>query len=193
MSEIIPAILPKSTEELQRKLTLIPEQIPLIHIDVVDSSVYFDPTIDFEVHFMIPDPDTVVDEWVQAGAKRVITHKLTDKIKSLRPGVKVGLGIELNTNLSEASKLFSEVDFVQLMAIKEIGEQGHTFEPEIFGRIKWITDNFPGLLIAVDGGVNLGNADDLLASGVDRLVVGSAIFSTQNPLDEFIKFLEVAK
>jgi ribulose-phosphate 3-epimerase len=193
VSEIIPAILPKSTSDLQDKLAHIPPEIPLVHIDVVDDRVFTDPSIDFEVHFMITDPDSVVDEWVNAGAKRVITHKLTDKLRALRPGIKVGLGVELNVPLESIYPLLAEVDFVQLMSIREIGEQGHPFEAEIFDRIRELEEKFPELIISVDGGVNLENADDLLAVGVDRLVVGSAIFDKENPLDEFIKFLEVLK
>jgi len=191
MSEIIPAILPHSTEELKKELSRIPEEVPLVHIDVVDENIFFDPAEDFEVHLMIPDPDNSVDKWVKAGAKRLIVHKLTDKIKALRPKVKIGLAVELDQPLEEIFPLVHEADYVHLMSIEEIGAQGHAFEPKIFDKIKQLNDKFPELVISVDGGVNLENADDLLAMGVDRLVVGSAIFNAKDPLEAYINFLKV--
>src|SRR3989344_4720850 len=146
MSEIIPAILPRSTEELKQKLDHIPEEIPLIHIDVVDNKIFFDPVQDFEVHLMVPDPDERVDEWVNAGAKRVITHKLSEKILKLRPGVEIGLGVDLSMSLEDVFPHISNTDFIQLMSIREIGEQGHPFEIEIFDRIKLLKEKFPEVL-----------------------------------------------
>lgn len=191
MSEIIPAILPHSTDELKRELSRIPEEVPMIHVDVVDENIFFDPPGNFEVHLMVSDPDKIVDGWAKAGAKRIIVHKLTDKIKSLRPKVKIGLAVELEQPLEEIFPLVPEADYVHLMSIEEIGAQGHEFEPKIFDKIKELSDRFPELVISVDGGVNLDNADDLLAMGVDRLVVGSAIFNAKDPLEAYINFLKV--
>jgi ribulose-phosphate 3-epimerase len=38
------------------------------------------------------------------------------------------------------------------------------------------------VLIEVDGGVNLENAPRLVAAGADILVVGNAVFASENPL-----------
>lgn len=190
MIEIIPAVLPKSSDDLDRKLSLVPRSFKFIQIDITEPGIQRDPVMDFELHLMIEDPDEVVDLWLSYGAKRITTHKLTEKMLTLRGEVEIGLGVELGVPLEEIYPLVSQVDFVQLMSIEEIGEQGNKFSPKIFDRIKELKQNFPEIIISIDGGVNLDNADDLILAGAERLVVGSAIFGSENPeeaMDNFLK------
>jgi len=191
MTEIIPAILPTTTEELEEKLDTVPRAFQFIQIDIIDEEIYADPVIDFEVHFMTETPEKVVDKWVEAGAKRVIVHNLSEKILSLRPEVEIGLGVEMNIEIEDIYKLVPEVDFVQLMSIEEIGVQGNEFSPKIFDRIKELRKEFPEVIISIDGGVNLENADDLIHLGVDRLVIGSSIFNTDDPEESYKDFLKL--
>lgn len=173
MSEIIPAILPRSAEELADKLALIPTEVSLVHIDIVDEKIFADLQANHEVHFMIPDPDAAVDKWVEAGAKRIIVHTLTEKLRSLRPRIEMGLAVEFDIPLANIYALLPEVDFVQLMSIAKIGEQGHPLEPGTFDRIKELKEKFPHMVVSVDGGINTTNYQKLIDTGVERLVVGS--------------------
>jgi ribulose-phosphate 3-epimerase len=43
------------------------------------------------------------------------------------------------------------------------------------------------VLIEVDGGVNLENAHRLITAGADVLVVGNAIFASENPIQTISK------
>jgi pentose-5-phosphate-3-epimerase len=47
---------------------------------------------------------------------------------------------------------------------------------------------YPELLVSVDGGVSLETAEQLVAAGVDRLVVGSGIFASDNFTEAIQKF-----
>jgi len=191
MTEIIPAILPTTTEELETKLNDLPKAFKFIQIDIIDEDIYSDPVIDFEVHFMTETPEKVVDKWVGALAKRIIVHNLSEKILSLRPEIEIGLGVEMDVDLEEIYPFITEIDFIQLMSIEEIGKQGNEFSVKIFDRIKELRENFPEVIISIDGGVNLDNADELIHLGVDRLVIGSSILGTDDPEESYKDFLKL--
>ncbi len=52
---------------------------------------------------------------------------------------------------------------------------------------------YPGLPISIDGGVSLETATDLIAAGADRLVVGSAIFGSENVIQAVEDFKNLLK
>lgn len=191
MTEIIPALLPTSTKDLEHQLSSLPRSFEFVQIDIIDPEILVDPALDFEVHFMIENPDQVVDKWLSYGAKRIIVHQLTEKVLTLRPEVELGLGVELGVELEEIYPLVSQVDFIQLMSIKEIGKQGNKFSQKIFDRIKELKKNFPEVIVSIDGGVSLETADDLILAGAERLVVGSAILGSVNPEEAFENFLKL--
>jgi ribulose-phosphate 3-epimerase len=172
MSEIIPAILAKSVKELQEKVSSIPEEIKIVHIDVLEDDVWININRDFEVHLMVQEPEKIIDRWIERGAKRVIVHSFGDRAFNI-DDVEMGLAVELHVPLEEVFPLVPRVDFLQLMSIKEIGEQGHLFEPVIFDRIKKVKERFPEVLISVDGGIKIANYNALEDAGVARVVVGS--------------------
>jgi ribulose-phosphate 3-epimerase len=100
MIEIIPAILPKSFEDLKQKMGLVAGIVPFVQIDVVDGifvpnktwpyTTQPDPDfaeilteekefpfweeIDFEVDMMVANPVESARAWITAGAKRLIVH-----------------------------------------------------------------------------------------------------------------------
>ncbi|MEX0919501.1 MAG: hypothetical protein WDZ64_01990 [Parcubacteria group bacterium] len=191
MVEVIPAVLPTSSEDLEKKLSLIPRRFHFIQVDITDPHIFVDPLIDFEVHLMVDKSDEVLEEWLKSGAKRIITHKPSQKLLSLKPEVEIGLGVELQTPLEEILPLVNQVDFVQLMSIEEIGRQGNEFSPKIFDRIKELKKAFPEVVISIDGGVSLDNALELIHLGAERLVVGSAIFGQNDPEEAYEKFLQL--
>ena len=47
--------------------------------------------------------------------------------------------------------------------------------------------------IQIDGGVGMGNLREVLATGVDIVVAGSAVFGAENPAEAAKSFLEVFK
>ena len=68
------------------------------------------------------------------------------------------------------------------MGIDEVGMQGQKFDKKVFENIKFLKAELPGLVLSVDGGVNLEDAEALLDLGADRLVVGSAIWKSSDPI-----------
>ena len=210
--EVIPAILPKSFEELEEKVAIVEEYVSTLHLDICDgtltkeeswnitegeeSELPFRSEVEYQVHLMMKDPLSVVDDWARLGARDVVVHAEADllnisDLKSLGYGLNFGLAVNLDTKIESVIDLIPEFDFVHLMSIREIGKQGEVFQEETFAKIEELRAEFPEVLISVDGGVKLSNAKKLLNKGVDILVVGSAIIKASDPKREVEKFLKL--
>ena len=74
------------------------------------------------------------------------------------------------------------------MGIEKIGIQGEEFSAKAIEYVKNLRERFGDLEIAVDGGVNLENARQLIDVGATRLVIGSAIFNTTDIIDSIEEF-----
>ncbi|MEK7194088.1 MAG: hypothetical protein AAB660_00170 [Patescibacteria group bacterium] len=173
MSEIIPAILPENAQDLVEKLSQIPLEVSIVHLDVLETDVWIPMNKDFETHLMVEYPEELIERWIDRGARRVIVHKIPSKLLEWRSKVEIGLGVEMNVSLEDAFKNIPNFDFVHIMSIAEIGEQGHPLDEHVFDRIREVRNKFPNVTISVDGGINEKNYQILREMGVKRLVVGS--------------------
>lgn len=174
MSEIVPAILPGSIEDLKDKLAALPVEVTFFHFDVLEGDIWSGRVSrDFEAHLMVREPEKIFDRWIDRGAKRIIVHKPEEGILRLQGKIEIGLGVELGVALEDIFPFIPRIDFVHLMSIDALGTQGDDFEPIIFDRIKRVKEKFPQVTISVDGGINITNYQALQSSGAERLVVGS--------------------
>lgn len=214
--EIIPAIIPKDFYDLQEKMSRVVGLVPLVQIDVLDGK--FTPEaswpykntpdpnftlivkeqqafphwerLDFEVDLMVESPKSLLDDWVTAGAKRLIIHveskgDLVSLAQEFSPRTiakdlpfytELGVAININTPLETLNPLLAHTDFVQFMGIAKIGFQGEPFDERVIPKIKEFKAAHPETLISVDGGVSLDSGKDLIDAGATRFVAGSAIF-----------------
>ena len=122
---------------------------------------------------MVREPEKIIDKWIERGARRVIVHESSPEILKYHAKVEIGLEIEMQEFLAKELEQVPSVDFVHIMSIDEIGEQGHPFNLKVFDRIKKVKEKFPQIAISVDGGINAMNYQELEDLGVERLVVGS--------------------
>lgn len=173
MSEIIPAILPKDEEDLREKVSTLPAEIDFIHLDILEEDIWTEISRDFEVHLMVKEPEKIIAKWIERGAKRVIIHESSPEILEYRDKVEIGLEIEMQEFLEKEFEQVSSVDFIHIMSIDEIGEQGHPFDPKVFDRIREVREKFQQVKISVDGGISVENYQKLIEAGADRLIVGS--------------------
>lgn len=155
---------------------------------------------DFELDMMVIDAVENFEIYMKLGPKRMIFHLGAQKdLKEFehfldgldmytRDNVEIGLAFKPSDDLSIISKLSSKVDFLQCMGIDEIGFQGQEFDKNVVENIKYLKEELPGVVISVDGGVNLENAPVLVDVGVDRLTVGSAIWKSSDPIGALENF-----
>jgi len=152
----------------------------------------------FEAHLMTNDPMSIIGEWVGAGAERITIHVesfenddvLEDALRTIRghfekekafEAPQIGLALNFDTSFERVRKHVGNFDFLHLMSIRRIGAQGHPFESGILEKIGEIKGEFSDMIISVDGGVSIENAEALAEAGAERLIVGSAIFNAEDP------------
>ena len=98
--------------------------------------------------------------------------------------MKAGVAVNPHTPVSLLNNILPYVDMILIMTVNP-GFGGQTFIMECYNKIaelrKMIDDRGLDVLIQVDGGVDTENASRLVRTGVNVLVAGNTIFSSDNP------------
>ncbi|OGC47774.1 hypothetical protein A2886_00530 [candidate division WWE3 bacterium RIFCSPHIGHO2_01_FULL_42_13] len=194
---IIPAITEKEFEEVRRKVGIVEKQTQSIHIDIADGILVNGETfldvsllntlateISLELHLMVKNPSDYLSEL--RNIKKVITQVEGEDIMafvtaSKELGYKTGVSIAPSTSLETLNLFATNVDFVQFMTI-EPGAQRRPFQELVLEKIKTFKKNYPNMSIQVDGGINSETLKKVLEVGVNDIVVGSAIFDSEDPV-----------
>lgn len=149
---------------------------------------------DFEFDLMVADAVEHSDAYMKLGPKRIIFHLAAQKnleafeefLESmdiyLRDNVEIGLAFRPSEDLKLVSRLSHKVDFLHCMGSDRIGFQGEKFSDKALQNIKILKRELPGIVISVDIGINLENAETILEAGADRLSVGSSIWKSPDPI-----------
>ena len=174
-----------------------------IHVDVMDG--HFVPNITIgpdvvraingvtglplDVHLMIEKPERYLEAFAEAGADRLGVHvetcphlhRTVQQIREL--GVRATVVVNPATPLVSIEPILGDVDMVLLMTVNP-GFGGQKFIRSMLPKVRQcrrlIDTQQPHVLLEVDGGVNLGTIDDLVAAGVDIFVAGSAVFKGED-------------
>lgn len=173
--------------------------------------------LDFEIDLMVADPASAIDHWISAGASRLIVHfesfntnssadqtSLTTFISKYRErfpkseypnafNPETGLAIGTDVTLDQIKPYIEQFDSIQFMGINKIGFQGQEFNVGIIDKIKQFKGLYPNIPVSVDGGVRLDKVALLKQAGVDRIIVGSAIFATDNANQTIYEFTQAIK
>ncbi len=171
----------------------------MIHIDVMDGSFVPNITIGpsviskirpfskkpFDVHLMINQPSKHVDDFINAGADILTIHyeadlhpiRTLDYIKS--KGIKAGIAINPATPEIVIEGLLDYCDLILVMLVNP----GFGGQKTIISQIKKVKSISAmlkkykkNIYLEVDGGVNPLNVKNLVKSGANLIVAGSAIF-----------------
>jgi ribulose-phosphate 3-epimerase len=212
MIEIIPAIMPQTIEEANQKAAQVPEALS-VQLDLMDGEYVPEVTFPyngndtmqpldigmFELDLMIKNASERIPEWLGLGATRLIFHieaeeNLLDNFQKYQDGlvgVERGIAVSIDTSMEEVDALVPYVDFVQFMGIENIGYQGEPFSERVIEKIDSFGKAYPEVVISVDGGVNSENIQLLNRLGVNRVVVGSAIFGGGDPAENLEELEEL--
>jgi ribulose-phosphate 3-epimerase len=200
---IIPAILEKTPADFAHKLAKIKTigKLQRIQVDFCDELFVTTHTVlvedlghvpkmdsaEWEAHIMAIHPKNFA-AYKEAGFSTVIVHyesfpeerNLEEALESItKLGMKPGIAISPETTVSVLRYFTDTIHHFTILSV-EPGKQGNPFLSATFDRVKTLREMAPNATIEVDGGVNAGNAGALINSGADYLVVGSALFETEN-------------
>ncbi|MDB5189253.1 MAG: ribulose-phosphate 3-epimerase, ribulose-phosphate 3-epimerase [Parcubacteria group bacterium] len=162
-----------------------------------------------EMDLMIRDAEQVTGTWIAAGASRILAHiESTNYLPRLITDLKVkyghekgfasdslsfGLAIDIATDSALLEPYLNDVDYVQFMGIDHDGKQGEPFNPKVLDKIKAFRSKHDDIPVQVDGGVNLETAPLLLAAGVSRLIVGSALWHSPDMKATYDRFIQMTE
>lgn len=201
MTKIAPSILSADFSKLGQEIQDVENGgADYIHVDVMDG--HFVPNITIgplivkavrpitdlpiDVHLMIENPDTYIENFAEAGASIITVHqeacphlhRSIQLIKSFH--VKAGVVINPGTPAHVIKEVLPDVDLVLLMTVNP-GFGGQSFISNVVPKIKQIAEWRKELglpfEIEIDGGVNVETAKICVDAGADVLVAGSAVYN----------------
>ena len=176
--------------------------VPNISIGVpVVASIRSVTTLPLDVHLMIDSPERYVETFIAAGANILSIHLEATRhphrvLQSIREaGCRAGLALNPGTPIGAAVDLLPACDLVLIMSVNP-GFGGQTFIPGTLVRIRearrLLDELHSDAMIEVDGGVSAANAADVVESGANVLVAGSAIFKSPAGVNSAIGDLRIA-
>ncbi len=186
-----------------------------LHVDVMDGvfvpSISFGmPVIEsirnatdrvFDVHLMIVDPIRYIGEFARIGADIITFHleaakdpmAVIDEIH--RHDKKAGLTIKPGTEVDKLIPYLGKVEMILIMTV-EPGFGGQKIMPECIEKVRklrmMLNDRGLDTDIEVDGGITIDNVEEVLMSGANVIVAGSAVFkgSVFENVTRFMKILD---
>jgi ribulose-phosphate 3-epimerase len=186
-----------------------------IHVDVMDG--HFVPNLSMgapivaslrrvtrlplEMHLMIWDPDSYLDEFVAAGADSFLVHwegntnlqRTVERIRSLGKGA--GVAINPATPAAVLEEILQQVDQVLVMTVDPgFGHQHflHATRPKI-RRVRQMIERIqPACDLEVDGGIDPATAPLAVEAGANVLVAGTSVFGDSEGVAAGIRGLRMS-
>ena len=214
MFEIAPSILSADFTRLADEIAAVEAGgARVLHVDVMDGHFVPNITIGLPVvkslrkatkltidtHLMIEEPNRYAVKFVEAGADMVSVHVEADvhlqrTLVAIREaGAKAGIAINPGTPLSALEEALPYADFVLLMSVNP-GFGGQSFIPTSMDKLRrlkrMITDRGLDVKIEIDGGIDAGNIAEVVESGAEIIVAGSAVYGRGNATESVKELID---
>ena len=175
----------------------------LIHVDVMDGHFVPNITVGLPVvkavvrstrlpvdaHLMISEPGRYAEQFVKAGAQMVSVHFEADAhlqrtVMAIKAaGAQAGVVINPATPVGALEEILDFADYVLVMSVNP-GFGGQKFIPTSIDKVRrlrrMIDERGLKVRIEIDGGIDLGNIQQVVAAGAEMIVSGSAIFGAED-------------
>lgn len=186
-----------------------------IHLDVMDGqfvpNITFGPTIihtvrsltklPLDVHLMVDDPDRYLELFAEAGADLITVHleacrhlhRTVQQIVGL--GCKAGVALNPSTGVESVREIAPFVDMILIMSVNPGFGSQRFIETSTskLRRMRELLDQFnPTCDLEIDGGIGTQNIADVIDSGANVIVTGSAIFNKEGSVEENLATMKAA-
>lgn len=214
--KISPSLLAADFANLQSSVAKVEHAVDMLHLDVMDGcfvpNISFGPAVIealrphsklfFDVHLMIERPERYLEAFKKAGADGITIHVESTEdpaevLKAIRAlGAKPAISISPDTKAEVIFPLLPLCDMVLVMTVYP-GFGGQKLIPACLDKVKELKAEMArqGLDIPVeaDGGIGAANLENVLASGVDVVVAGSAVFGAADPMAAVTAMREIER
>jgi len=185
---IIPSIIAKSQEELEKVVNKVKDHSKILQLDIMDGKFVPTHSLDFdfklpetnckyEAHLMVSNPE----KWIEKHYKItdvILVHiestnnpeKIIELVKS--KGKKMGFVLNPETPIEKIKPYLDKIDQILIMTVNP-GFYGSPFLPETLDKVKELRKLKPNLDIEVDGGINLNTIKKAYDAGTNLFISGS--------------------
>ncbi|MDH3494119.1 MAG: ribulose-phosphate 3-epimerase [Acidobacteriota bacterium] len=216
MFEIAPSILSADFTKLADEIAAVEEGgATVLHVDVMDGRFVPNITIGLPVvesirkvtdmtidcHLMIVEPSRYALDFVKAGANMVSVHVEADvhlqrTLTAIREeGAAAGVAINPGTPLSLLDEVLPFADFILVMSVNP-GFGGQSFISTTLDKVRRLKSSIQerglDVRIEIDGGVDSKNIAEVVGSGAEIIVAGSAVYGGGKPVESVKKLIENA-
>jgi ribulose-phosphate 3-epimerase len=142
-----------------------------------------------DAHLMISEPGRYAEQFVKAGARMVSVHFEADAhlqrtVMAIKTaGAQAGVVINPATPVGALEEILDFADYVLVMSVNP-GFGGQKFIPTSIDKVRrlrrMIDERGLKVRIEIDGGIDLGNIQQVVAAGAEMIVSGSAIFGAED-------------
>ena len=199
MIKIAPSILAADPVNLERDVRRAAEAgCDWIHVDVMDAhfvpNLAYSPDvvrrlkeitdIPLDVHLMMDRPESLLDEFLKAGASVVTLHAETGNVSGLlekihASGAKAGVALKPKTPAQDAMQYIEQADLILAMTV-EPGFGGQKLDESVLEKIRALHDAGYKGEIEADGGISEENLQRLMDHGLSVAVMGTALFRNED-------------
>jgi len=203
--KLAPSVLAADLADLKSALELVERAgCDFVHFDVMDG--HFVPNLTygvplirnarkhsrlpFDVHLMVTDPADYIEALAGLDVQLLSFHieavRFVPRLIHLirEHGMRPSVALNPQTALTDIEQILPLVGNVLVMSV-DPGFAGQSFIDQVYVKIENLAEfreeHKLVFTIQVDGGVNLGNADELASIGVDIVVAGKAFFTADDP------------
>jgi ribulose-phosphate 3-epimerase len=211
---ISPSILSADFSRLAEEVSRV-SNADWVHVDVMDNhfvpnltvglpvveSLLRESPLPVDAHLMITDPDRWAPPYAEAGCASVTVHaeaaqapvRLAREIRRL--GARAGLAVNPGTPVAMCADLLDEFDMLLVMTV-EPGFGGQSFMEDVarakLGPARAWLDPEGACEVQVDGGGRAETAEVIGAGGTDVIVVGSALYRSDDMAAEVARTRSIA-